>query len=89
MFISILWRTGLGFLEAEGCMEILILFAVQRMCTAVEYLSFSGYVLQFSTDNCLVVPVASPLGMEFVFLLQDASLRAWYAFSLNSPTGSP
>ena len=24
MFISILWHTGLGFLEAEGCMEILI-----------------------------------------------------------------
>lgn len=70
-------------------MEILILFAVQRMCTAVKYINISGYVLQFITDHCFAVPKASPLGMEFVFLLQDASLRAWYAFSLNSPTGSP
>ena len=73
MFISILWRTELGFLEVEGCMEILILFAVQRMCTAVKYINISGYVLQFITDHCFAVPKASPLGMEFVFLLQDAA----------------
>ena len=51
---------------------------VQRLCswTAVKYIIISEFVLQFSSDNCIVVLEASPSGMEFVFLFQDVSLRA-------------